>query len=465
MLRHHMAVITRDSRLKREIQRLTAATGSTADFAADASGLSCDSAVDLAILDARTGDPDPRVHAATPGDSAFILLLDEQRFLDKLDVLGDDRVASLMCYSGAFDEDEFIASATKALRGTVFGLPKYFPWGVTTYTMVVHNYEEKNRAIEGIVRYGHAAGVRGPVRDRIQVVADELMMNALYHAPTDADGNERFRDKTVKELAQLPSVPPIEVQYGASGRYFGVSVRDGGGSLTRQRLVEHLRRARNATTVDDTAPESRRGLGLITVFRSVSKLVFNLDPGHSTEVIGLFDMDPSGKVKGGARSVHVFRSRPEPEQEEAVADEETPAVSLRPSQRGLLALAAALVAVVAALAVAVARRGEPAASLQPEFGRDPAAAAADAAGAAVAATPVVVLSPEPADARITVGGRPVHAGTPIPIGGDEAVVVTMEAAGYQAFEAQIERSAIPGAVTIQVPLSPQPLARRTLRSR
>src|SRR5688572_13532018 len=190
MLRHHMAVITADSGLKREVQRVTAATGSTADYAADLSGLSDDRPADLAIFDARTRDPDPAIAAKLPKSSPFLLILDEQKLLEKVDALADDRVVSLMCHDARFDDDEFIASATKALRGNVFGLPKYFPWGVTTYTMIVKSYEDKNRAIELILRYAQLAGVRGPVRDRIQVVADELMMNGLYHAPTDAEGKE-----------------------------------------------------------------------------------------------------------------------------------------------------------------------------------------------------------------------------------------------------------------------------------
>src|SRR4030095_16954929 len=109
----------------------------------------------------------------------------------------------------------------------------------------------------------------------------------------------RSAGSAIKELAQLSEVSRIEVQYGSSGRYFGISVRDGGGLLSRQRAMQYLIHARQRpAAIEDKGGGA--GLGLISVLRSVSKLVLNLDPGHSTEVIGLFDMELFAKGKVGA---------------------------------------------------------------------------------------------------------------------------------------------------------------------
>jgi hypothetical protein len=103
----------------------------------------------------------------------------------------------------------------------------------------------------------------------------------------------------------------------------------------------------------------------------VSKLVFNLDPGQSTEVIGLFDMELFAKGKVGARSVHVFTARGTPEVEAGAGpagddddtqvntgarndNEEIP--SIRPGRRGMWVLAAILLSVVTALGTAVAMK-------------------------------------------------------------------------------------------------------------
>ena len=152
MLRYHMAVITRDNALKREVKRVTTATGSTADFIGDATGISPDRKVDLAIFDARRDMPDKNFFAKVPKDAQIQYVLRGDSLLDRLPLFKETRVTSLLCHDARFDDDEFIASATKALRRDVFGLQKYFPWGVTTFSMQIQNYEEKNRAIDILLR-------------------------------------------------------------------------------------------------------------------------------------------------------------------------------------------------------------------------------------------------------------------------------------------------------------------------
>lgn len=309
MLRYHMSVITRDVELKRSIKRLTTATGSTADYVQDPAESQPTRPVNLAIFDARHEMPGRRFLSQLPKTARILYIVSPEGLSQRIELFDDPRVTSLFCHDEQFDDDEFISSATKALRGEVFGLQKYFPWGVTTFTMKVTNYEEKGRAIDIMMRYAQMAGVRGPVRDRIQLVSDELMMNALYHAPVDEHGREKYEGMTLKELAQLPQVNPIQVQYGCSGRYFGVAVRDAGGSLRRDRALEYLRRAHKGQS-EIEQKTSGAGLGLISVLHSVSKLVFNLDPGSSTEVIGLFDMQLFSRGKVGARSLHLFVAPP-----------------------------------------------------------------------------------------------------------------------------------------------------------
>jgi hypothetical protein len=295
-----MVVVTADTALKRAVKRLTTATGASADFVVDANAIPPDIRINLAIIDARRGDPTAQLLKAIPPTSRIVFIIQGDSLVSKLHLMGDPRVTSLFCYDAQFDDDEFISSATKGLRGEVFGLQKYFPWGVTTFAMKVQNYDEKGRAIETLLEYATLAGCRGPVKDRIQLVCDELMMNALYHAPLDENGNELYGGKTLKELAHLERVSPIQVQYGCSGRYFGVSVRDAGGSLSRAKLLEYLLKAKSAVREIETKALGA-GLGLVSTLKSVSKLVFNIEVRSSTEVIALFDMELFAKGSIGPR--------------------------------------------------------------------------------------------------------------------------------------------------------------------
>ncbi|WP_428268798.1 PEGA domain-containing protein [Haliangium sp.] len=306
MLRYHLAVVTDDKRLRREIKRVTTATNATAEFLDGPGDLGSIADIDLAIVDARAQAPASAALGSLPRDATISYIVEGDALFERIGLLADERVDSILAREDELDDDEFVASATKSLRHDIYGLHKYFPWGVTTFTLTVSNYPEKTEAVEMILAYASKAGMRGPVRERIQLAADELMMNALYHAPVDERGQEMFRDRPRKDLARLPEVPSIEVQYGCSGRYFGISVRDRFGSLSRHKILDYLSRVTQGVGADIEAKTTGAGLGLVSIAQSVSKLIFNIEPGVATEVIALFDIDLIARGKVGARSVHMF---------------------------------------------------------------------------------------------------------------------------------------------------------------
>jgi hypothetical protein len=251
-------------------------------------------------------------------------------------------------------------------------------------------------------------------------------MNALYHAPTDKDGKELFAGKSLKELAQLDHVSPIEVRYACSGRYFGVSVRDGGGSLSRDRALEYMRKAQATAAIETKT--SGAGLGLVSVLKSVSKLVFNLEFGSSTEVVALFDMELFAKGKVGARSLHLFAA-PEspPEPEESVTDEQKSAAPAAVAANdettvpvrargpvGAWIFAAILGAVVASLGTAFYLKSSGTAT----------------ASASPSASPRITVRPTPKDATIMLDGKEaIAADTPFTLHENQMVEVSRD--GFQ----------------------------------
>jgi hypothetical protein len=181
---------------------------------------------------------------------------------------------------------------------------KYFGWGVHTETLLVQNYDEKSAAIERLKTVAQVAGYRGPVRERILGVADELLMNALYHAPVDTRGKPLYKDMPRGEVSRVPLAAPVTVQYASDGKSFAVGVRDRFGSVSRDVLTNYLTRAA-AGQAEIEQKTSGAGLGLATVLRSSSRLVFNLTPGASLEVIALFEYELSANH---ARAMHLFSS-------------------------------------------------------------------------------------------------------------------------------------------------------------
>src|SRR5688572_11381533 len=110
MLRYHMAVLTKDTALKRAVRRLTTSTGATADFAAEPSALTNESPVNLYVLDVRGRDPDRGWLASCSPDARFIYIIDGDSVTDRINLLEDPRATSLFALDDRFDDSEFIAS-------------------------------------------------------------------------------------------------------------------------------------------------------------------------------------------------------------------------------------------------------------------------------------------------------------------------------------------------------------------
>lgn len=438
VLRYHLAVVTGDKRLRRDIKRVAAATNSAAEFVDTLSKLDSVSKPDLVIVDAREKVPPSKSLSALPRDSALSYIVEGDRLFERIALLRDERVESILAYEERLDDDEFIASATKTLEHDLFGLHKYFPWGVTVFSMKVNNYEEKTEAIGIIMQYAEAAGLRGPLRDRIQLACDELMMNALYHAPVDEQGRERYRDKSRKELTKLSSVSAIQVQYGCSGRYFGVSVRDGFGSLNRNKILDYLTRIKQGVGASIESKTTGAGLGIVSVAQSVSKLIFNIVPGTSTEVIALFDTDLMSRGKVGARSVHLFSassSKP-PASDAASAAAGTDAALQPPPARASVSLPwlvlGALMSVATAMGAAylVTRQTPPPQSS-------------------------IAIMPEPADAVVRVNGNPIDGGEDVSLPAAATYELSVEKEGHRTWRKTLSPDEVQGNLRLYVNLRPE----------
>ena len=103
MLRYHMAVITRDTKLKRAVKKVTTATGANATFMGDASGIDPANPIQLAIFDARKDNPDKLFFAKVPKEAKIIYIIPGDSLVQKVTLLKDPRVTSLFCHDERFD--------------------------------------------------------------------------------------------------------------------------------------------------------------------------------------------------------------------------------------------------------------------------------------------------------------------------------------------------------------------------
>ena len=311
MLRHRILIVSGEAQMRRSLKRLMTATGAVTEFVSDLSKLPTEPPSLLCVdLRAPSAPKLKELEKVFP-DVRLIAIVGVQDFGQMVECLRTARCGSVITYDDKFEPEDFIITVTKLLHGQVFGLQKYFPWGVTLYNMEISGYEEKVKAIDVLNAYAELAGARGPVRDRMALVAEELIINAMYHAPVDDKGKPLYRHMARKDLAKLTFDKKVKLACASNGQHFAVAVRDAYGTLDKDVVVKFLSKG-TSKSLEPEQRESGAGLGLVTALKNANKLVFNLAPGSGSEVIALFDLDLLAQGRNGVRSVHIFTERRKP---------------------------------------------------------------------------------------------------------------------------------------------------------
>jgi hypothetical protein len=208
------------------------------------------------------------------------------------------------------DENEILVTSVKLLTGDIFGLDKYLGWGADLRTHEVCGYEGKRDALDQVANFARESGARRKILGRIENVADELLMNAIYDAPAAAKAGAAGQDNLHFEVGpnqvMEPGAKPASLTFGCDGRYFGMAVVDHYGELRKKSILDNLLRAR-ASGGRPRAGASGAGLGIFFVLASASRYIANIQQGVKTEVICLFDMRLTGReAQSCTSSLHIF---------------------------------------------------------------------------------------------------------------------------------------------------------------
>ena len=186
------------------------------------------------------------------------------------------------------------------------GLAGYLAGGTPLQRIHVCCSTDKDAVLERVESYALGLRLRPRLRRAIGAVLDELLTNALYNAPVDADGVPRYARWPRTRVVQLDPEEAVALCFGSDGRRFGLSVVDHFGSLTPDRVRSELARCHRGPTADVRAGPGGAGLGLREV-TSLSDLIIDIEPGRRTEVIGLLDVSESyRRLLESAKSVDIF---------------------------------------------------------------------------------------------------------------------------------------------------------------
>ena len=244
------------------------------------------------------------------GGGPCLTILDDPHPHERLPaLLGVRSLAHLVASHGTLLAEELVATAQKILRRDLFGLEKYLTWGAEVRSPRIENAMQRGDVVDALGAHIGTLGLGRRVAGLARLVADELLANALYHAPVDdTRWRTRMREERFSDRALLGR-EQVELRCGCDGRTLGIAVSDRFGSLERATVLRCLARSMQRP-YSELQPEIRvggAGMGLGIVHRAASQLIFNLAPGRRTEAIALIDVRYQPAELGDqVASLHIF---------------------------------------------------------------------------------------------------------------------------------------------------------------
>ncbi len=202
---------------------------------------------------------------------------------------------------------ELLTTLNKLQIPDILGIEKYLaPKDVVRRTL--ENSEDRYAMKEEVLSFMKPLVKNPRFQDAAKSVMEELLMNAFYSAPVDAQGIHLYQHQDRAVPVQLPSEKAIAFDYGFDGKNLMLAVQDHYGSFNYHALIDALILHFNGELRLQLGMGGA-GLGLMEVFRNSSSLVVNLNAGNYTEIIAFLDLSMRfSKFLRKPRSLNIFLS-------------------------------------------------------------------------------------------------------------------------------------------------------------
>jgi CRP-like cAMP-binding protein len=196
-------------------------------------------------------------------------------------------------------------TVAKLAAQNIFGIEKYLSWSVDVQTRPIKTSSDRSTLAAQVDAHFNSLGVRKTVRDRVLTVLEEMLMNAIYDAPTDDMGKSLYNHLPRTVSIELAPKQEGRLSFATDGVVLGVSVRDPFGSLQGETILNYLETCYGGAAGSLNAEKGGAGRGLHQIVENSDLVVFNLYPRSSTEVIALFNVDPKERTESFP-SFHLF---------------------------------------------------------------------------------------------------------------------------------------------------------------
>jgi hypothetical protein len=183
-------------------------------------------------------------------------------------------------------------------------LSAYLDWGHQAMELDVRTTADRDTAVARIQDVVGSLGVPKRVSEMFAELGHELIMNAMYDAPADANGRPKYAADRKAEVVLEPAERPT-VRLGTDGSRLVLQVRDPFGRLERKHVVDGLARGLAGGEMDQS--HGGAGLGMMVCHNASSAMVFDVARGRYTEVTAMFELDMNlREFRTQAKSLHYW---------------------------------------------------------------------------------------------------------------------------------------------------------------
>lgn len=182
-------------------------------------------------------------------------------------------------------------------------LSGYLDWGFSALDLHVRTTADRDLAVAKIQEFVGALQLPKRVAEMFGELGHELLMNAMYDAPVDAQGRPKYAADRKADIRLADHEMPI-VRVATDGSRLVLQVRDPFGRLERRHVFDGLARGL-AGEMDQS--HGGAGLGMMVCHNSSSAMFFDVVRGKSTEVTAMFELDMNlRELRTQAKSLHFW---------------------------------------------------------------------------------------------------------------------------------------------------------------
>jgi hypothetical protein len=183
-------------------------------------------------------------------------------------------------------------------------LAAFLDWGYTSVELDVRTTADRDTAVTRIQELVGGLQVPKRVAEMFAELTHEMIMNAMYDAPADANGRPKYAGDRKANVALEPHERP-HVGLGTDGSRLVLQVRDPFGRLERRHVVDGLARGLAGGEMDQS--HGGGGLGMMVCHNASSMMVFDVAKGRHTEVTAMFELDMNlREFRTQAKSLHYW---------------------------------------------------------------------------------------------------------------------------------------------------------------